>query len=145
MIHNFLAVNAKAQTLSSLAFESFLTKDSPSLKLLHSLGYDYCKFMSSHCPVDAQGNFLHRSFFRDTFETFWAQFPNLERAHSESVANKKNYDHFGGVTLKTKIRSKLYSFFLKPIARQKGKNAAVTTTTTTTAASIGAHATDLGS
>ena len=121
MIHQFLELNPKAQTLSSLPFESFLTKDSTSLKLLNSLGYDYCKYMSSHCPTDEDGNFVHREFFRASFEGFWNQFPNLEKAHLESVANKKILD-FGGVTLKTKIRSKMYSFFLKPIARKQGKN-----------------------
>jgi len=121
VIHKFLDLNPKAQTVSSLPFESFLTKDSPSLKLLHSLGYDYCKHMASFCPTDEQGNFIHRSFFRDIFEAFWAQFPNLNMAHVESVANKGNFHHLGGVTLKTKIRSKLYSFFLKPIARKQGK------------------------
>ena len=117
VILKFLENNPKARTLSDLPFDSFLTKDSTSLKLLNSLGYDYCKYMFSHCPTDEEGNYVHRSFFRACFEGFWAQFPNLKKAHLESVANKKSLD-LGGVTLKTKIRSKMYSFFLKPIKRQ---------------------------
>jgi len=120
VIHKFLELNPKAHTLSELPCESFLKKDSPSLKLLHSLGYDYCKFMSGRCPTDEDGNYLHRSFFRLSFGRFWAQFPNLEEAHQQSISLKKQLD-FGGVTLKTKIRSKLYSFFLKPIAKRQGK------------------------
>ena len=122
VIHKFLDLNPKAHTLSELPCESFLKKDSPNLRLLNSLGYDYCKFMFSHCPTDEDGNYLHRSFFRVSFEGFWAQFPNLEEAHQRSIAHKKELD-FGGVSLKTKIRSKLYSFFLKPIAKRQGKNA----------------------
>ena len=114
----------------SLAFSwKGFSANSPGLRLLNSLGYEYAKYMSQFCPVDSRsGDLLHKEFFAGAFQRFWDHFPSLLEANEESFkaicllrkTDPSRVRGYKGLGLMTKTRANMSSFFLRFARRAKG-------------------------